>query len=543
MAKRFFKIGSQVFIAVTILFFVLESIFFLAGFPQGASRFVEQIILKEKLSLKKPQGKFRIFTFGESTMHGAQYGPASNPARWLQVYLNDFLPHKNVRVVNFGRLGQGGDFISMAFRETAAYQSDLAIFYMGHNGFLPGNHKRDIETEHKSFRYHFAELVKRSRFLSAVYRWVLKIKMDFKSERRTDFMGVQVTETWPGKILGNLAPRNEPFYLENLAFMQNHYLAITEFAKRKNIRVMFMKPVSNLKDFAPNYSDHLQKLSDKELTQWQSFYYQGRQTQKSGDLAKALLLYKQAYAIDNTYADLSFRMGRIYFEQGDFKKANELFEDARDNDVFIVRATRDVLEIFSDLEKNKDVPVVDTEKVLLPELPGGIMGEPLIEDNVHFSVKGHSLTGRLLAEEIANRNWIAPRDEWHFERERPFEEIAKELGVNTQLQLNAYLDMVNYFGSHVDNRLHFAQKAYELDPKNILVLRALAWSYWIVGEKEKAVEVYQELAHINPAALEEVMQRIPNIRQALGKSSAEPRDTQSSSLNPDSLVPLIANAP
>ena len=69
--RNVFKNPLQVLLATLLLFVILETVFYLFSFPQGASRFVEQIIIKESLSPKKPKGQFRIFTYGESTMYGA----------------------------------------------------------------------------------------------------------------------------------------------------------------------------------------------------------------------------------------------------------------------------------------------------------------------------------------------------------------------------------------------------------------------------------------------------------------------------------------
>ena len=67
---------------------MLEGLARLTGQPPGASRFAERIIIKQHLTLKKPKGEFRIFAFGESTMHGAHYAPVSSPAQWLEKYLS-----------------------------------------------------------------------------------------------------------------------------------------------------------------------------------------------------------------------------------------------------------------------------------------------------------------------------------------------------------------------------------------------------------------------------------------------------------------------
>ena len=100
--KKIIRSILQILFATIILFLCLEGLFRLIGAP-GGSKFVEKVVIEDHLTNKKPKGEYRIFTYGESTMHGAHYGPTSSPAKWLKAYLQDLLPHKNIRVVNFAR--------------------------------------------------------------------------------------------------------------------------------------------------------------------------------------------------------------------------------------------------------------------------------------------------------------------------------------------------------------------------------------------------------------------------------------------------------
>ncbi len=447
-------------------------------------------------------------------MYGSHYGSISSPASWLEIYLKDFLPNKNIRVVNFGRQGQGSADCYVTFKGSLSYQPDLAIFYGGHNSFLTGARKDKNETEQKSLAFSIAQLSQKSHFISAIYRWIIKIDMVQKNKKSKHGLNLSVIETMPIGIKPEyITPRNESFYWENTEFFKENVLKILHLAEKNRVPVLFLKPVSNLKDFAPHYSVHLKKLSAQDLERWQTFYEEGKKAQENNYLPQAMDFYTQAYAIDNTFAELSFRLGQIYFKNHEFKKARELFEEARDNDAMITRATKETLSFLEDLVKTKQLPLIDTEKVLISEVEGGILGEPIIEDNVHLSLKGHSLVGRLMAQEIAERNWIAPKEEWKFERERPFDEIAKQIGIDDQIKFYAYLELANYLGSRYEKRLQFVQKALELKPNDPHALRALAWTYWLMGNKEKAIEIYDRLEQLDPGAIQEVFKVQPKMEK------------------------------
>ena len=259
---------------------------------------------------------------------------------------------------------------------------------------------------------------------------------------------------------------------------------------------------------------HFGKLSSEELSRWEQFYHDGKTEQVQGNEEEALGFYQQAYKIDPAYADLSFRLGQIYFKKGDFKQAKRFFEEARDNDTTIFRAPKVILDVFEELKKTKGIQLIDTEEILAGEAPGGIMGDPIVEDNVHFSIKGHALVGRATAQAIADRNWIAPKSEWQFVRQRSDEAISKEFGIDQQYMVSAYLMMANYLGNRFDHRILVTKKALDIAPLNIRGLRYLAWTYWLMGDREKALETYRTLGEVNSEALKEVFKLQPKIQKA-----------------------------
>src|SRR3989338_3172133 len=512
--RNFIKNLIQLLLSTLLLFAFFEGVFRLFG-ASGGGRFIERIVIHEHLSLRKPKDEFRIFTYGESTMRGAHYSPVSSPARWLQVYLKDFLPDRKIRVVDFSRLGAGSDFVHRAFRDTIPYQPDLALFYVGHNAFLPGNRKDQILTKRMKSRSRFNRWTRRSYFISGVYRWMIAWRSKFGPAVPEDKFEFSVIETpLPGVKLEDLIPRNNPSYLENIDFFRENILQILTLGEKHKIPILFFKPVCNLKDFAPTYSVHMKKLSAEELSQWEDLYEAGKRNQTQANWNEAVELYTQAYTIDSTYADLSFRLGQAYFIKGSLAEARRLFEEARDNDALPVRTTKEILGGLEEFARAGKLTLIDTEKVLVSEAPGGILGEPIIADNVHLSIKGHSLLGRLMAEKIAKRDWIAPKSNWRFDQARPYDEIAKELGVSQHLQVSADLRMVSYFGTRFENKIRFAKHALEIESHKPRALRYLAWTYWMMGEKKKALEVYRRLEQLDPSSLEEIFKAQPDIATA-----------------------------
>lgn len=513
--KKILISAIQSLFATFILLAVLEGGTRLAGIAPGGATFTESIIIRNKLSTQKPADEFRIFAYGESSMHGSHYFPASSPARWMEAYLKEFLPGKKIRVVTFARMGQGSQKTYETVRDTVAYKPDLLVFYYGHNFMLPGNRKDQVLSKMRGSSFFWREVLRQSHFLSWIYRAAITPKILSKKENPfEDSIEYKVIESDPS----GLGPENafaldSPVYLQNLAYLKENTLEILDLARKNNSKVIFCKPAGNLKDFPPYTSKHTANLSKEGEEKWQDLYEKGLTAEGSGLLKEASDFFAKAYEIDPTYADLDFRYASLLLKQGNLELAKKLFIQARDYDLVKVRATSDVESFYDELKK-EGLPVVDTEKTLISEAAGGILGEPIIEDNVHMSIKGHSLLGHAIADEIADQGWIAPRSEWQFGLQHTFEDISKELGVNDDLLFSADLKMVHYFGSRFENRIRFAEKALALRPNDPKALRHLAWSYWLKGDQQKAFEYYSILKKMHPEALSEVFQNRPELAKA-----------------------------
>lgn len=514
--KFFFRITLGTFFSSLILFSVLETVCRWSGQPSGTNRFAEKIIIRDHLSTRKPKGEFRIFAFGESTFHGAHYAPVSSPPRWLEKYLKDFLPGRNIRVINFARMGRGAYFAYETFKETLPYQPDLAIMYLGHNAFLPQSRKSDVEAVKKTFRCAVRRLEKQSALFSTVYRYAIRQRIRHNRDKPEDRIEMPKIEMPPHQLLPDrITPRESPAYRQNVEFFRENIRELLKLATTNRVPILFMKPVSNLKDFSPTLSVHKKNLTPSDELRWKRFYETGRKNQAEGRLTQAREDYAAAYQIDSAYAELSFRLGQIYLQQGEKEKAKRFFGEARDKDAVIIRATREILKVFEELTETENLQLLDTERVLISEVPSGIMGEPAIEDNAHFSVRAQAKVARYLAEEIAKRGFIAPVGEWQFQKERSFEEMSRELGVSPEILFSADLKMVYYFGSRFGNRIRFARKALAIHPRDPSALRHLAWTYWLMGKKVRALQIYWHLRQADPKNLNEIFS---NLNQLKGMS-------------------------
>ena len=280
--------------------------------------------------------------------------------------------------------------------------------------------------------------------------------------------------------------------------------------------MIFFTPVCNLKDFEPLLSKHMKRLSKKEAIEWERLSRAGETARSKGNWPEAQRYFHQADDIDATYADTLFRLGESYLAQGDFLKAKTFFEKARDNDGFIIRATSDIIDVIRKLPRSDSLEVIDTESVIIGEIPSGILGKPMFIDSVHFSLRGHAMVGRAVAERLASLNWIAPAGAWQWNRQRSYDEMQKELGIQNELLFSVSLRMVNFSGDRYEDSIEFAKQAITLKPEDPRGYRALAWTYWLMGKKTEALNTYGQLKKIDPESVDAVMKKHPEIKRLFG---------------------------
>jgi lysophospholipase L1-like esterase len=89
------------------------------------------------LTLPKPPGLFRVFSFGGSATRGAGFPHHGSFSRWLERMLRAAYPERRAEVVNLGRVGYCSEQVKELVREVLAKgEPDLLVIYAGHNEFL-----------------------------------------------------------------------------------------------------------------------------------------------------------------------------------------------------------------------------------------------------------------------------------------------------------------------------------------------------------------------------------------------------------------------
>jgi tetratricopeptide (TPR) repeat protein len=163
---------------------------------------------------------------------------------------------------------------------------------------------------------------------------------------------------------------------------------------------------SNLKDNPPFASQHRPDLTDAQERQWETLYSQGIAVETSGDWDAALEKYSAAVQIDDRYADLHFRMGRCYWQSGQFDRARDSFILARELDTLRFRADNRINEIIREVAREpagqtqNSVFLLDAVRLFEQNSPHGTAGAELFHEHVHMNFSGNYLLAGAIFEQM-----------------------------------------------------------------------------------------------------------------------------------------------
>lgn len=474
-------------------------------FP-GSYDYIERCVMDQGLRQKKAHDEYRIFLFGESTMHGHYLHPRSTIKTWMKLYLQDLLPEPaahRVAITNFGRLGEGSDFITRAFIETIPYKPDLAVFYLAHNDYTLIKHREDYfrppGLKERLERF-FGEMPRKSSFLTFINRLYISARAKAraaKDSRRKVDDGWYVESRRPAFYDQKemfLYPLSREFNAIKERFEANVNKAI-RLARLHSIKTIFFEGVAKWTGYEPVRPAHSRSLTGDALDRWNDTDKRAEGLFKNNNFPDAAALYQECLNIDSAYALTYYRIGQCYEHMGDAAQANKYYELSNDKDCFPIRGPSVVNSFYESIRDAdmQDVSVIRTRDIFERNSPGGIIGDDLVADQLHPTIKGQALMALEIIRVIYRDDLIVPRKEWMWDRLRSPEEMMGGLGLDQVFKFNMYIALAGYVEKRYDKAAEFLEEAIEIKPDSIFANSWLAWAYWKQGNKTKALEIYKRL--------------------------------------------------
>jgi tetratricopeptide (TPR) repeat protein len=368
--------------------------------PRHLSRTPEYTVLGPK-----PKGTRRIFVLGGSAAYGDPE-PAFGFCRQLEVLLNTVSKDKQYEVINAAVTAMNSHVAHRIARDCLAHDPDLFIVYMGNNEVVGPYGPPTLP--------------------STLYaRWIfINTCMTFKQSSRLGQLLGQMAEAvvssdsdrrqWQGmeSFLATQLRANDP----KLRYCHRHFdhnlRDIVTIAHAHGIQTLLCTVPVNLRACPPFGSLHNPRLSAGRQTEWQRHFETGRKHQQADEWQAALAAYEQAAALDDTFADLVYCQAQCLEAVGRIAEARDAYGRARDLDTLRFRASSDINTAIQTLASElapQGARLFDLELALQKAFETPILGDGVLVDHVHLSVRGNFLAARA-ALDVIHRCF--PDDVW-----------------------------------------------------------------------------------------------------------------------------------
>ena len=356
-------------------------------FPKNIARDFDAFVF----DIKKAPQTYRIFVLGESAAMGVPT-PSYSFGRILEVMLRDTYPEINFEVHNAAMVAINSHVILEIAKDCAKYNPDLFIVYMGNNEvvgpFGPGTVFSPMSPSLPVIRANIA--VKTTRTGQLLEQVLESIAPRGKTP-----------QLWGGMemFLEKQVRRDSPALKSVYTFYEANLRDICNAAHRCGADVIVSDVGVNLKDSPPFASLHRDGLTDSEKQTWEDLYQKGVKSETAGDYEQAIEYYLAAGKIDETFADLQFRLGKCLWDTGQYEKAKTRYINAMEYDTLRFRTDTRINEIIKQVANGREdegIYFVDSVAALEENSPHQTPGEELFYEHVHFNFKGNYILAKTI---------------------------------------------------------------------------------------------------------------------------------------------------
>ncbi len=360
-------------------------------FPKNIARKLDGFAFEVN---KTPQ-TYRIFVLGASAARGdpdATY----NFGRFLEIMLENEYPRTDFEVINAAMTAINSHAVYQIAKSCGRFEPDLMIVYLGNNEVIGPYGAGTI----------FAPLSPSLAMIRANAAMACtKTGQLLQRLLQAAGSGGKVPPTWGGMemfVREQVRAEDEALKVVYGHFEQN-LRDICNVGIKAGANVLISNVGCNLKDSPPFASLHRADLTDSEKRAWEEHYQEGITHETAGDLEATVASYLAAERIDDTFADLQFRLGRCYWHLGQYSKAKTRYVNAMENDALRFRADTSINHVIESVAKGREsegVYFVDAVKALEENSPHYTPGNELFYEHVHYRSEGNYILAKTIFDQV-----------------------------------------------------------------------------------------------------------------------------------------------
>jgi tetratricopeptide (TPR) repeat protein len=343
----------------------------------------------------KPQGTIRIFCLGGSTTVGFPFGEAGSFPAFLHQRLQAIFPDRRVDVINLGMTATNSFTVNDLARELRKYEPDLLVVYDGHNEY------------YGALGVASRESAGQARWLVRLYLRAIHLKT-FLLLRHAVALLRSAPETpagTGGTMMERLArnqmvPLGSDTYNRGVESFRENLEELSGIAASLGTPVIIGTQVSNLRDLPP-----LDGQPDDTTGNGFTF---------SGNFHAALAQLQAARSRNPVSATLAYRQARMLDTLGRWNEADSLYEAARDLDRVRFRAISDLNTVIRLADSLPNIAVADCERKFRANSPNGLIGNNLILEHVHPTLRGNYLLAKEYVATMEREQILTSAKDWFF---------------------------------------------------------------------------------------------------------------------------------
>lgn len=310
------------------------------------------VVLSSQFDKIKKKNAFRVFVIGESSAAGFPYLPNGSFSNYLEQRLKIVYPDVPIEIVNTGITAINSYAWLDLIDGIIDQKPDLIIIYGGHNEYYGALGAASTESFGSS-----GFLIKLSLWLNKfktteLIRNAMQSVVSLFAKQSGDDTGTLMAKLSKGQ---QIVYQSELFTKGILQF-ENNVKELLSRTRESNIPVILSTLVSNCKDQKPFVSAAVENLP----------------------------------SADNVYSTAKQKLAT-----GKTREADSLFRLAKDLDLLKFRAPEAMNHIIKKLGEVFDYPVADVDSLFRNESAYNLIGDSLMTDHLHPTLKGYQLMGKM----------------------------------------------------------------------------------------------------------------------------------------------------
>jgi len=343
----------------------------------------------------KAPNTYRIFVLGGSAAEGDPE-PTYGFAPILETLLEDQYPQVNFEIIDAAITATNSNVVLQVAKDLVHHQPDMFIVYVGNNEVIGPFGAGTVFASYSPnlFMIRAGLAVRSTRIGQLLNNLLARTKQNKNGKRRCEL----------ALFLNNQVRYDAPALRKVYDHFQQNLKDVFCTVRKAGVPTIISTVGSNIKNCAPFASLHKPDLSETDREKWDSLFKVGNDFQSQKNFAEAIKQYLMAAGIDDTYAELQYRLGQCYWNLGDHEQARQRYIKARELDTLRFRADNQINDIIRSVAKTEtagDVYLVDAVKAFRENSPYNTPGEELFYEHVHLNFNGNYVLAREMFQQVS----------------------------------------------------------------------------------------------------------------------------------------------